>query len=147
MAAAEKKSKGKNKHKGVGGEKGLEDAISAMRSEVETRDKSGGGEGTGEGQGYGRGVGIDAVYMDKVKAIIQRNWSYSGRADRASLQAVVNITLDSNGKIVGYRLVSSSGDPTFDSTLTTAIGRSTDDLPPPPSADLQDLDITFYDTQ
>ena len=119
--------------------------LSAIQSQVDSRDKTGGGSGTGQGQGHGSAVGIQASYADTIKAIVQSAWSYSGRADRASLSAVVLLQLDSNGKILGYQIIRSSGDPTFDGTLKTAIAKSENKLPAPPNASMQNLEITFYD--
>ncbi|MBQ4133866.1 MAG: TonB C-terminal domain-containing protein, partial [Desulfovibrionaceae bacterium] len=141
----EKPRKPKDSGKGVGGEKGLEDVISAMQAEVSSRDKTGGGSGRGQGQGHGNAVGIQASYVETVKAIIQREWTYAGRADRAQLQAVVRLELDPNGKITGYTFLRRSGDPTFDSTLETALSRAANKLTPPPNPSLQKLEITFYD--
>lgn len=125
----------------------LNKALSSAASDVKTRDKSGGGQGKGEGQGFGDGVGIEASYLEIIKTIVRRNWSYSGRADRTQLKATVHITIDVDGKIISYRIVSNSGDPTFDATLMNAIGRSADMIPEPPNGTIQELDIVFYDSE
>ena len=147
LAAAQKSSEKNTRPRAAGGDQDIADAISTLRNQ-ETRDAlSGGGEGTGEGAGYGGGVGIDATYTTVITAIIKKNWTFPGMADRSNLTAVVRVTLSALGEVTGANIEKSSGRADFDASVLAAVQRSNGQLPPPPNPSLQDLRLTFHEAE
>ena len=147
LAAAQKSSEKNERPRAAGGDQDIADAISTLRDQ-ETRDAlSGGGEGTGEGAGYGGGVGIDATYTTVITAIIKKNWTFPGMADRSNLTAVVRVTLSALGEVTGANIEKSSGRADFDASVLAAVQRSNGQLPPPPNPSLQDLRLTFHEAE
>lgn len=147
LAAAQKSSEKNTRPRAAGGDQDIADAISTLRNQ-ETRDAlSGGGEGTGEGAGYGGGVGIDATYTTVITAIIKKNWTFPGMADRSNLVAVVRVTLSALGEVTGANIEKSSGRADFDASVLAAVQRSNGQLPPPPNPSLQDLRLTFHEAE
>ena len=147
MAAAQKSSEKNARPRAAGGDQDSADAISTLRNQ-ETQDTlSGGGEGTGEGAGYGGGVGIDATYTTVITAIIKKNWTFPGMADRSNLVAVVRVTLSALGEVTGASIETSSGRADFDASVLAAVQRSNGQLPPPPNPSLQDLRLTFHEAE
>ena len=147
LAAAQKSSEKNTRPRAAGGDQDIADAISTLRNQ-ETQDTlSGGGEGTGEGAGYGGGVGIDATYTTVITAIIKKNWTFPGMADRSNLVAVVRVTLSALGKVTGASIETSSGRADFDASVLAAVQRSNGQLPPPPNPSLQDLRLTFHEAE
>lgn len=147
LAAAQKSSEKNTRPRAAGGDQDIADAISTLRNQ-ETQDTlSGGGEGTGEGAGYGGGVGIDATYTTVITAIIKKNWTFPGMADRSNLVAVVRVTLSALGEVTGASIETSSGRADFDASVLAAVQRSNGQLPPPPNPSLQDLRLTFHEAE
>ena len=147
LAAAQKSSEKNTRPRAAGGDQDIADAISTLRNQ-ETQDTlSGGGEGTGEGAGYGGGVGIDATYTTVITAIIKKNWTFPGMADRSNLVAVVRVTLSALGEVTGASIETSSGRADFDASVQAAVQRSNGQLPPPPNPSLQDLRLTFHEAE
>lgn len=147
LAAAQKSSEKNARPRAAGGDQDIADAISTLRNQ-ETQDTlSGGGEGTGEGAGYGGGVGIDATYTTVITAIIKKNWTFPGMADRSNLVAVVRVTLSALGEVTGASIETSSGRADFDASVLAAVQRSNGQLPPPPNPSLQDLRLTFHEAE
>ena len=147
LAAAQKSSEKNTRPRAAGGDQDIADAISTLRNQ-ETQDTlSGGGEGTGEGAGYGGGVGIDATYTTVITAIIKKNWTFPGMADRSNLTAVVRVTLSALGEVTGANIEKSSGRADFDASVLAAVQRSNGQLPPPPNPSLQDLRLTFHEAE
>ncbi len=145
LAAAQKSAQKNNRPKAAGGDQDIADAISTLRNQETQNTKSGGGEGTGEGAGYGEGVGIEATYTDLITAIIKKNWTFPGMADRSSLVAVVRVSLSSTGEVVSYSIEKSSGRADFDASVLAAIKISNGQLPPPPNPSLQELRLNFHE--
>lgn len=147
LAAAQKSAEKNEKPRAAGGDQDIADAISTLRNQESQNIKSGGGEGGGEGAGYGEGVGIDATYTDLITAIIRKNWTFPGMADRSNLVAVVRVTLSSLGEVTGASIEKGSGRPDFDASVLAAIKISNGQLPPPPNPSLQDLRLTFHEAE
>ena len=145
LAAAQKSAQKNNRPKAAGGDQDIADAISTLRNQEAQNVKSGGGEGTGEGAGYGEGVGIDATYADLITAIIKKNWTFPGMADRSNLVAVVRVSLSTTGEVVSYSIEKSSGRADFDASVLAAIKISNGQLPPPPNPSLQELRLNFHE--
>ncbi|WP_027188141.1 cell envelope integrity protein TolA [Desulfovibrio cuneatus] len=100
-------------------------------------------EGTGPGGSGGDGVGNLGPYEAVIVQSVMPNWQLPPRADRRSLSAVVYIVVEPDGTISQARLVQSSGDRLFDSTLMSAI-RLTGVLDePPPNGRGLDADVIF----
>ena len=147
LSAAQKSADKNERPKAAGGDQDIADAISTLRNS-ESRDAlSGGGEGTGEGAGYGGGVGIDATYTTVITAIIKKNWTFPGMADRSNLMAVVRVVLSPLGEVTNASIEKSSGRSDFDASVLAAVQRSNGQLPPPPNPSLQDLRLNFHEAE
>lgn len=118
---------------------------------AEERPGPAGGGAPGEGQGPGPGGGGVAMNMYElaVRQRIKSNWSYpvalSEPKARKDLQAVVVLSVRSDGSIIKSWLKERSSDVTFDGSVMRAIERS-DPLPPFPAEyrkSQDELEINF----
>ena len=147
LSAAQKSADKNDRPRAAGGDQDIADAISTLRNQESQNTLSGGGEGAGEGAGYGGGVGIDATYTTVITAIIRKNWTFPGMADRSNLMAVVRVTLSPTGEVTNARIEKSSGRADFDASVLAAVQRSNGQLPPPPNPSLQDLQLNFHEAE
>jgi colicin import membrane protein len=115
----------------------LEQALAALRQE--TAAPSGGADGSPEGVSVG---GLVEVYAQMVESRIKANWRFPHMGSRPDLIAVVEVQLAADGRILGSKVIRSSGRPDFDASTERAI-EETGQLPAPPRADLRTLRITF----
>jgi colicin import membrane protein len=128
----------------------LLDELASLRAEVSSRSD---GQGTGneaggtadDGQGGrqdGQGLGLADIYSALVKERVQQNWRFPQLAERVNLITVLRIRLAPDGSLLDVSVETPSGRPDYDSSAVNAV-HATDDLPPPPVPELQDLRITF----
>lgn len=100
---------------------------------------AGGGKGTGAG---GTGTGLMSVYGDIVKQIIKKNWRYPAFGTETNVAVTLEIKIDPQGKILGSKVVTPSGNSVFDNSAMNAVAQ-TETLPPPRVKTLDTLRITF----
>jgi colicin import membrane protein len=100
---------------------------------------AGGGKGTGAG---GTGTGLMSVYGDIVKQIIKKNWRYPAFGTETNVAVTLEIRIDPQGKILGSKVVTPSGNSVFDNSAMNAVAQ-TETLPPPRVKTLDTLRITF----
>ncbi len=122
----------------------------AQRVEPDARDQAlaslrqsgatgpGGADGQA-GSGYG---GLLEVYAQMVESRVKAHWRFPKGASRQDLSAVLEISLGQDGRVLGSRVVRSSGHSGFDASAERAV-EETAQLPPPPRADLRTIRITF----
>ena len=147
LSAAQKSAQKSDKPRAAGGDQDIADAISTLRNQDSQDKLSGGGDGGGEGAGFGPGVGIEASYSTVITAIIRKNWTFPGMADRSNLVAVVRVMLSSLGEVTSASIEKPSGRADFDASVLAAVQRSNGQLPPPPNPALQDLRLTFHEAE
>lgn len=138
-----------------------------MRSAVENAKNRGDGatKGSGNGkvlsQGAGEGVGASAlgpggrggpgivrgmdflIYRNRMLETIKGNWAWPGQ--RGQIKVVVGFAVRDNGDIIGLKIVTPSGDPSFDESVLRALKKSSP-LPPPPTEyrkDFSNVEVTF----
>lgn len=98
--------------------------------------------GRGPGGRGGDGLGQQGAYLDVIHSRVKSNWSWPGRADRRKYSTLVSIQIAANGQITGARILRSSGDAPYDSSVMRALNL-TRMLEPPPNPDLMNVDIEF----
>jgi TonB family protein len=118
-----------------------QDAVARALNEAARQSRRGTGGGGGEGEGPGGG-GLKNVYIGLVILAVRPNWSYSNFTLRENIVVTVRIKLDPAGNVLDCYVERSSGNPAFDTSAVNAIIR-TKVLPPPPTAEEQDLSIGF----
>jgi len=137
----------------------LQSAVERAKTRTESGQKASKGEvlsaGSGEGEGAaaigagGRGgpgivKGIDfIVYQNRMLSTIKDNWAWVGQ--RTNLRVVVHFGIRENGEIVGLKIVTPSGDPSYDESVLRALKKSSP-LPAPPEShrkDFADVELTF----
>lgn len=118
-----------------------EDALKDLEKEL---NQGSGAEESGDGPGGADGDGRGALgaYYEVIISRVKQNWSWTGRADRTVLSALVNIRLSREGEILSATLTRSSGNAFYDSAVLRALNLTTD-LEPPPRPDLMNIDIEF----
>lgn len=100
--------------------------------------EQGGGGGSGSGPGGG---GLYDVYMGQVITAIRPNWNMAVYS-RQNLVVDIWIKISPTGEILDSRVERSSGRAEFDGSAVNAV-RRTRQLPPPPTADQQELIVSF----
>lgn len=113
-----------------------EQALASLRQGAVAQESGG---GASEGRAAG---GLVAVYAQMVEAQIKAHWRYPQAGARQNLVAMVEIQLDRKGRVLGTRVVRSSGRPDFDASAERAV-EETRQLPAPPRDDLRRIQITF----
>jgi len=134
----------------------LAEALGAARQDVARRSdevaqvlaglRQGVVSGTGGAEGAQGDVGagsLDEVYGQMVGSLIRAHWRYPQVWTQLDLSAVVEIQLSADGRVLGSRMVRSSGRPDFDVSTKRAVEEA-GQLPAPPRADLRTIRITFY---
>jgi len=114
-----------------------EQALASLRQGAAAQENGGGGASEGRAAG-----GLVAVYAQMVEAQIKAQWRYPQAGARQNLVAMVEIQLDRNGRVLGTRVVRSSGRSDFDASAERAV-EETGQLPAPPRDDLRRIQITF----
>ena len=97
--------------------------------------------GTGPGGSGGDGVGVQGTYLQVIHSRVKANWSFPGFVDRRQFSTLMNIRIAPDGTIIQYRMLRSSGNPVYDSSVENALLKTR--LEPPPRPDLADVDIDF----
>lgn len=119
----------------------MENELAALRSLVAKEDAKKGPVGAGGDSDDGVEVGLEQIYAAQVKEIIQENWRFPSIPVESQLSATVVLKVNAAGAIVDFRLISTSGRPDFDSSVTKAI-KETRQLPPPPGK-VSQIQINF----
>ena len=73
---------------------------------------------------------------------IKKNWSFPGYGADEGLLASVEVTIEKDGTISGYRLVKSSGRESYDDSVLRAVA-DTERVPAPQRDDLRVIVINF----
>lgn len=81
---------------------------------------------------------IERTYYDDLHARLQRFWSLPVWLERQNLSAQVTVTIDSQGRVIGYNFVKRSGHSRFDQEVARTI-ESAQPLPAPPAELLRTL--------
>lgn len=110
----------------------------ALKDLRRTAGEQGGGGGSGSGPGGG---GLYDVYMGQVITAIRPNWNMAVYS-RQNLVVDIWIKISPTGEILDSRVERSSGRAEFDGSAVNAV-RRTRQLPPPPTADQQELIVSF----
>ncbi|SDB47291.1 TolA protein [Desulfonatronum thiosulfatophilum] len=121
----------------------LAEALGAVQKDVSQRSQPtapGAGQGGAEGQvGYG---GLVEVYAQIVENRIKAQWRFPKGGSRQDLSTTLEIQVDRDGRVLGSRVIRSSGRADFDASTERAV-EETGQLPPPPRPDLRTIRITF----
>lgn len=117
----------------------------------QTVPSSGSGEGPGAASLGSGGTGGGIVrefefvsYYNRMRQTIKQNWTWGGK--RTDLIVTVRFGIREGGEIVGLRVTSASGDPSYDQAVIRAVTRSSP-LPPPPEnyrKDFMDVELEFH---
>ena len=105
----------------------------------------GGGDsasGRGPGGSGGDGIGVQGDYLQVIHSRVRANWSFPAQATRRQYSTLVNIRIAPDGAITQIRMIRSSGNPFYDSSVENALLR-TARFEPPPRPDLMNVDIEF----
>ncbi len=137
-------------------EKLIQSAVERVKDRTQQKEgkAEGGSAGPGEGPGAasagegGRGGGVVkgiefVAYQNRMLSVIKERWAWVGR--RSDLSVDVRFSIQENGEITGLRIVSRSGDPSFDDSVFRAVSKASP-LPPPPEnyrKDFSDVLLTF----
>jgi colicin import membrane protein len=81
-----------------------------------------GGTGTEAGSDYG------SYIQSRLRDAFEKTISSSGR----NPMAIVRLTIDRAGKVIGYRIERSSGDKVFEDSVARAVYLAEENFPPPP---------------
>ena len=125
----------RNKTKSTGSKAPVSGALNDLKR---TAGEQGGGGGSGAGPGGG---GLYDVYMGQVITAIRPNWAMAIYS-RQNLVVDIWIKISPAGEILDSRVERSSGRAEFDGSALNAV-RRTRQLPPPPTADQQELIVSF----
>lgn len=82
-------------------------------------------------------------YHNRMLSLIRERWAWAG--SRQDLAVSVRFGIQENGEIIGLKIVSQSGDPSFDDSVLRAVSNA-NPLPPPPASyrkDFMDVELTF----
>ena len=110
------------------------EAQDAEKYNINSQTAGGSGEGS-QSTGSSSGARIDprmSQYFAHIQEIVERNWSWTSLPgiDESKLKALVEITIEPNGRISALKVVKSSGNQEFDHSVLRAINRS-NPLPAP----------------
>jgi colicin import membrane protein len=111
----------------------LEQALSRVEQKVseEQSSRGSGPEPPGEATGGITGTAMQ-IYLMEVENLIKSNWAYPASMERRKdLEAIVVLTVKSDGSVTQTRFEKRSSSPLFDDTVMKAIERS-NPLPPFP---------------
>ena len=108
-------------------------------------EQPGGPISVGPGEGAGGTVrGVEyLLYRNQLESRIKQNWAWAG-GNRA-LEAVVHFSITETGEVVDVRIIKSSGDLGYDTSIERAV-RVLNPLPPPPTGyrkEFADCEYTF----
>ena len=112
----------------------LEKALSQLESKTKESEEPGGEGPLPGGGGTGPGSPLD-LYKLMVRDTIRQNWSYpvshAGLEGKKDIEAIVELDVNADGTVLGYRFKEKSSDPLFDQSVLKAIER-TESVPPIP---------------
>jgi colicin import membrane protein len=96
---------------------------------------------TGQGDPNAQGSGLVAVYGRIAETAIKEHWRFP-RVGGTNLTARIEVLIDRAGKVLGTKVLTSSGRKDFDGSTLRAIHEA-EPLPEPPSRDIRRLIINF----
>lgn len=96
---------------------------------------------SGQPSGEGQTSGVVDIYANLVMQIIKNNWRYPALRPDPSLVATIELAVDKDGTIVGFKVLRQSGRADFDSSVVKAV-EETKTLPPPPEG-LRTIVVNF----
>jgi colicin import membrane protein len=96
---------------------------------------------SGQGGSNGQGSGLVQVYGRIAESAIKEHWRFP-RVGGANLVARIEVRIDHAGKVLGTKVITSSGRRDFDGSALRAIHEA-EPLPEPPSRDIKRLIINF----
>ncbi|MRR56325.1 MAG: TonB C-terminal domain-containing protein, partial [Deltaproteobacteria bacterium] len=102
-----------------------ESAIDRLRAKVAAgsgRTGMPGGTGTESGSDYG------SYIQSRLRDAFEKTITSSG----SNPMVVVRLTIDRQGKVIGYRIERSSGDKVFEDSVSRAVNLAEENFPPPP---------------
>jgi colicin import membrane protein len=82
------------------------------------------------------------VYAQIVEQRIKSHWRFPRLGIQKNLQAVVEVKIDAQGKIIDTSLVSGSGRSDFDNSVLRAV-EETGELSVPPGKEIKSIKFTF----
>jgi TonB family protein len=91
----------------------------------------GGGSGGGGSSLFAKYGWYNQMLQDELHRRVRKKLDENGGVPKTKLQAIVQITLDSRGKIKEFQIVSSSGDRKMDGAVEEALKLTTVSQPPP----------------
>lgn len=119
----------------------LRASVAADDAVIAAEGATAGGSGEGGTTG-GEGVGLADIYTVLVKEQIRTNWNFPMQAERINLVCTLRIQLGADGSVLDVQVEEGSGRADYDSSTVQAVEK-TDNLPPPPLPEMQDLRISF----
>lgn len=99
----------------------LRQEMAALRKNEGDEIYSDASEGVQGGVAGGTGSGLSAVYASIVGEAIRKNWRYPALAGDRNLVSTIEIEIASDGKILNFSVIDSSGNGKFDSSILRAI--------------------------
>jgi colicin import membrane protein len=100
-------------------------AIDALRKKI---GKGGGRSGMPGGTGTEAGSDYGSYIQSRLRDAFARTITSSAR----NPVVVVRLTIDRNGRVIGYRIERSSGDAVFEASVKRAVELAAETFPPPP---------------
>ncbi|WP_069860014.1 cell envelope integrity protein TolA [Desulfoplanes formicivorans] len=110
--------------------------LAGLRKSVDQDNRATGGKGTTSQES-----GLVQVYGRIAETAIKEHWRFP-RVGGSNLAARIEVRIDPGGKVLGTRVLVSSGRTDFDGSALRAIHEA-EPLPEPPSRDIKRLIITF----
>ena len=119
LAAAKAEAKKEEQRKA----QALTKELAALKKQEGAQVYAHGGQPGGQAGGVsgGAGSGLSEVYVHFVSEAIKKNWRFPAFAGETNLLATIEITLDSEGKILFSKVIDSSGNAGFDNSALQAI--------------------------
>lgn len=102
-----------------------ESAIEALRKKV----ASGGGR---SGIPGGRGTEAGSDYANYIQSRLRDAFALTISSSSRNPSVVVRLTINSSGKLIKYRVEKSSGDTSFEESVSRAVEQASENFPPPP---------------
>lgn len=117
-------------------EQSLARELAGLRKSVDQDNRTTGGKGTAA-----QGSGLIQIYGRIAETAIKEHWRFP-RVGGGNLVAQIEVRIDPGGKVLGTRVLVSSGRTDFDGSALRAIHEA-EPLPEPPSRDIKRLVINF----
>jgi colicin import membrane protein len=102
-----------------------ESAIEALRRKVAS-------EGGRSGIPGGKGTEAGSDYANYIQSRLRDAFALTISSSSRNPSVVVRLTINSSGKLIKYRVEKSSGDTTFEESVSRAVEQASENFPPPP---------------